>query len=81
MAAIKNPPKIYAKQANIAHGHQQINNNTTHTHTWKNINSANELLSEDNNATLDTRGTIETGNINQELATAETINGSKDTSR
>lgn len=26
LAAIKNPPMIFAKQANIAHGHQQVNN-------------------------------------------------------
>ena len=27
LAAIKNPPVVFAKQANIAHGHQQVNNN------------------------------------------------------
>jgi hypothetical protein len=26
LAAIKNPPLVFAKQANIAHGHQQVNN-------------------------------------------------------
>ena len=26
VAALKNPSRIYAKQANIAHGHQQVNN-------------------------------------------------------
>lgn len=26
LAAIKNPPVVFAKQANIAHGHQQVNN-------------------------------------------------------
>ena len=26
LATIKNPPIVYAKQANIAHGHQQVNN-------------------------------------------------------
>ncbi|PXX07521.1 hypothetical protein C8R27_1518 [Nitrosomonas ureae] len=81
LAAMKNPPIVYARQANIAHGHQQINNHPIPTHAGKNINSSNELLSEDNNETLDTRGTIETGNINQELAAVETINGSKDPSR
>jgi hypothetical protein len=25
LAAIKNPPVVFAKQANIAHGHQQVN--------------------------------------------------------
>lgn len=82
LAAIKNPPIVIAKQANIAQGHQQINNgNQSPTHAGKTINSANELLSEDSNAPLDTRGTIETGGIDKELATVETIDRSKDTNR
>jgi hypothetical protein len=28
LAAIKNPPVVFAKQANIAAGHQQVNNNS-----------------------------------------------------
>lgn len=76
LAAMKNPPIVFAKQANIAQGHQQINNgNQSATHAGKTKNSANELLSEDNHAPLDTRGTIETGRIDQELAAVETVNG------
>lgn len=78
LAAMKNPPIVFAKQANIAHGHQQVNNNQTPTHTGKTINSSNELLSETNHETLDTRGTIEAGGANQELAALETFNRSKD---
>lgn len=81
LATLKNPPIVFAKQANIAHGHQQINNNQPATHAGKTINSSNELLSEVNNATLDTRGTLETIRVNQELATVETVNGSQDTNR
>jgi len=80
LATIKNPPIVYAKQANIAQGHQQINNgNQSATHAGKTINSANELLSEDSNAPLDTRGTVETSGANQELAAVETVDRSKDT--
>ena len=80
LAAIKNPPIVYAKQANIAQGHQQVNNGVTpHSHAGKNKNSQNELLSEANNATLDARRTTKTGSINQEMETVETFNGSKDT--
>jgi hypothetical protein len=80
LAAMKNPPIVFAKQANIAHGHQQVNNGVQPaTHAGKNINSSNELLSENRNATLDTRGEIETGSINQELAAVETVYRSKDT--
>lgn len=82
LATIKNPPIVYAKQTNISHGHQQVNNGSnSHAHAGKNINSSNELLSEADHATLDTRGTIETSRINQEMATLEAVNGSKDTSR
>lgn len=76
LAAMKNPPIIFAKQANIAQGHQQINNgDQSATHAQKIKNSSNELLSEDNHAALDTRGTIEAGGANQELAAVETIDG------
>lgn len=79
LAAMKNPPIVFAKQANIAQGHQQINNgNQPPTHAGKTINSSNELLNEDNHAPLDTRGTLETIKVNQELAAVETVNGGKD---
>jgi len=78
LAAVKNPPVVFAKQANIAHGHQQVNNGSQPTHAGK-ANSSNELLNEENNATLDTRGTTKTIRVNQELATMESLDGSKDT--
>lgn len=82
LAAIKNPPIVYVKQANIAQGHQQVNNDCNHhAHAGKTINSSNELLSEDNHTTLDTRGTIKTSKIDQDLATLETFNRREDCSR
>jgi hypothetical protein len=82
LAALKNPPIVFAKQANIAHGNQQVNNGAQPaTHAGKTINSSNELLNEADNATLDTRGTLETSRVNQELAAVETVNGSKDIGR
>lgn len=74
LATIKNPPIVYAKQANITQGPQQINNNQSYSQAGKTINSANELLSEDSHATLDTGRTIETGGTHQEMATVEEIN-------
>jgi len=58
LAVIKNPPIVYAKQANFAAGHQQVNNSVpapdtptcthaharTHAHTEENINQPNKLL-------------------------------------
>lgn len=42
LATIKNPPVIFAKQANIAHGHQQVNNSAAVTHAAKTENAPNE---------------------------------------
>ena len=81
LSTIKNPPVIYAKQANIAHGHQQVNNGKQPAHTGKTLNSSNELLNEDSNATLDTRGTTEASSVNQDMAAVETLNGGKDNGR
>lgn len=72
LAAIKNPPVIFAKQANISGGHQQINNGTpaTASHAEKNINQPNELLSEVHHGeTLDTRGTSKAIRNNPTMAT------------
>ncbi len=81
LATIKNPSVVFAKQANIAQGHQQINNNSSYTHAGKTINSSNELLREANHATPDTRGTLEASGINQEMAAVEIFDRGKDASR
>lgn len=82
LAAMKNPPIVFAKQANIAQGHQQINNgNQFTTHTGKTKNPSNELLNEANNAPLDTRGTLAASGANQELAAVETVNRGKNAGR
>lgn len=68
LSAIKNPPVIFAKQANIANGPQQVNNgvscNVPHAHALeeKSIQS-NELLTDgvEHGSTLDTRGTAAAG--------------------
>lgn len=48
LVAIKNPPVVFAKQANIAHGPQQVNNGTaaagSATHAKKTRSRQNELL-------------------------------------
>ena len=51
LAAMKNPPVVFAKQANISHGHQQVNNGTHKDitpRTEKTINQPNELLEVNN---------------------------------
>jgi len=81
LSKVKNPPVIFAKQANIAHGHQQVNNGNQSTHTGKTLNSSNELLNEDSHATLDTRRTTEASSVNRDMAAVETLNGGKDSGR
>ncbi|MDO9139084.1 MAG: hypothetical protein Q7U38_01975 [Methylobacter sp.] len=66
LSNIKNPPVIFAKQANINTGQQQINNGSV-SHTAETQNQSNELLTEIPNATLDNRGTSEAISVNSNL--------------
>jgi len=67
LAAIKNPPVIYAKQANISNGHQQINNGIPVSQAEKNQNQQNELLEHSHGERLDTRTKSEAIRVNSEL--------------
>lgn len=62
LATIKNPPMVFAKQANInqGSGNQQVNNGTPApaSHAEKNINQQNELLEvQHGGKTVDTQAT------------------------
>jgi len=69
LSTIKNPPVIFAKQANISNGHQQINNGmpAPGTHTEEIINQSNELLEQTHGERLDSGTKGETISINPEL--------------
>ena len=57
LANIKNPPVVFAKQANISQGHQQINNCVPASRAEENKNQQNKLLLEEAHyagTTLDT---------------------------
>ena len=74
LANIKNPPIVYAKQANIANGNQQVNNGTmaTSTHAGKTINQPNELLEANNGSqTMDTSTAKSTKRKDKEMAAVE----------
>jgi hypothetical protein len=71
LSDIKNPSVVYAKQANITNGNQQINNGVPAPRTQENKNYSNELLTELPNEALDNRRTGETISVNSELATME----------
>lgn len=81
LAAIKNPPIVYARQANIAQGHQQVNNGVladpdSRTREEKPIQS-NELLEAHDGERLVTGKKGTTGGIDQAMATVEQVNGAK----
>lgn len=75
LAAMKNPPVIFAKQTNISHGNQQVNNgsNPNTTHTGKIINQPNELLEANHGKkTMDSRTTQTTISKDKAMATVAT---------
>ena len=70
LAAIKNPPVVFAKQTNIAHGPQQVNNGTAApAHGEKIINQSNELLGAEHGQRLDTGTAGTAAGINPKMAT------------
>jgi hypothetical protein len=74
LAAIKTPPIIFAKQANIANGHQQINNGipAPATHAEEIKNQPNELLeAQHGGTTLDTGTTSTTIGKDKAMAALE----------
>jgi hypothetical protein len=71
LAAIKNPPVVFAKQANISSGHQQVNNVVPATHAEEN-KKPNELLEVNNGRTiLDTGTTQATSTEDKAMAALE----------
>ena len=80
LAAMKNPPVVFAKQANISHGHQQVNNGTHKEiapHTGKTINQPNELLEMNNGSEkMDRRTAQTTIPKNKAMATLDKIDRS-----
>lgn len=78
LAAIKNPPIVYAKQANFAAGHQQVNNGTPASSQAREIESKQSQLSGGNHELLpDTRASGEASRTNQTLEALGEINRTK----
>ena len=76
ISKIKNPTIIgYARQANIAHGHQQVNN------ILGEKNQENELLEEDSGERLDFGETATAIGNDSEMETVGAIHGSENTRR
>ena len=71
LSNIKNPPVIYAKQANFANGPQQVNN---HAHAGENKNQPNKLLEQSNEKRMDSGTEGQTIGGNSELEAVEKVN-------
>ena len=79
---IKNPPVVFARQANFASGPQQVNNAAASisapaiTRTTKTISEPNELLEDLSNARpqLDARATQRAGHKDSQLDAVGAIN-------
>ncbi len=68
LSTIKNPPVVYAKQANIAHGPQQVNNEAAgRSRAEKKSNSPNKLLEQSNEILMDAGAPGATGDSNSQM--------------
>ena len=74
LATIKNPPAVFAKQANISHGPQQVNNDSTGIARVDEIEKPQtELLEHDHGGRLDTGTAAATSGSYQAMETVEAI--------
>lgn len=81
LAEVKNPRvAVFAGQANVSHGPQQVNNGAMpHAReTAKTVNMTNELLEQDNGEWLDTRAPGTAGSVNQAMETVGEKHRAKD---
>jgi hypothetical protein len=80
LAAIKNPsPVAFVRQANIAHGPQQVNNATpAPSCARENATVQDNLLGEEHGERLDTKAASAPGGADQELEAVGAVHGSED---
>ena len=82
LATMKNPPVIFAKQANISNGNQQVNNgnlpNGSPAHAGKSVNQSNELLDNHHNGEwYDSIAPKTTSELNMEIESHKTFKKAK----
>lgn len=79
LAEIKNPrPLAFVKQANIAHGPQQVNNGPTGTRAQETENRQTQLLETNHGERMDTGKTSKAGRADPAMATVGKIDGAED---
>jgi hypothetical protein len=82
LAAIKNPPVVYAKQANVTTGPQQINNTVHMPSQAQEIqNAPNQLSGVTNELCTNTRASSIEGRANQQMETVGEIDRTKNQRR
>lgn len=81
LATIKNPPVVYARQANVTTGPQQINNGVDPARARENENPPNQLLGAANELHQDTRASGSTIADDSPLEAVGAIYGAKNTGR
>jgi hypothetical protein len=82
LGELRNPKQaVFARQANIAHGHQQVNNGqqavpnqTTRTGTQDGPIEQNQLLEKDHGQWLDTGAASASGRIDSHMEAVESVN-------
>jgi hypothetical protein len=79
LATIQNPPMIFARQANVTTGPQQINNGTPAVSCAREIETGqNKLLDLDNGQRLDARAARATSGADPAMATVGALNRPSD---
>jgi len=78
LAEVKNPPVVYARQANVTTGPQQVNNGVDPTRTREKQNSPNQLLGAGDELRQDTRTSGSAVKDDPPLEAVGAIYGAKD---
>lgn len=81
LSTIKNPPIVYARQANVTTGPQQINNGGPSSHAREIQNPSIQLSAEDNELRTNSGTPALTSRINQEVETMGKIHRPQDKRR
>ena len=78
LAAIKNPPVVLARQANITSGPQMVNNGVTPSLARENASRQNKLLGVEDEQRLDSGTPTTTGGLNPAMAPLAKVHGTQD---
>jgi hypothetical protein len=81
LAEIRNPPVIYARQANVTSGPQQINNGVAPPRARENVMPPTQLSRGANALHPDSRASSDAGRDDSQLEAVAEVHGAKDTRR